>query len=43
MDYDYCYVGTQEVIYEYLQKNNIKVDLIADGRGGCYFVKPSNR
>ena len=41
-DYHSCF-GCKRAIDEYLQKNNIEVELSADGRGGSYFIKPARK
>lgn len=35
--------GCKKATDEFLKDNNLDVDLILDGRGGCYFVKPQGR
>lgn len=39
-DYGSCY-GAQKAVDEFLNNRGVKVDLIPDGRGGCYFIKPN--
>jgi len=38
-DYDTCF-GAKQAVDEFLQKINIKVELVPDGRGGRKFTKP---
>jgi len=40
-DYLSCY-GCKKAVDEFLETRNLKVRLIMDGRGGCYFSKPGN-
>ena len=40
-DYQSCY-GCEKAVDEFLKKEDIRVDMKFDGRGGCYFEKPAN-
>lgn len=37
-DYESCY-GCKKAINEYIDSNKLRVNLLLDGRGGCYFLK----
>lgn len=39
-DYGTC-VGAKKALDEFLEKKNLFVELVHDGRGGCYFQKPA--
>jgi len=38
-DYENCF-GCKKATDEFINDHNLKVNLIMDGRGGCYFIKP---
>lgn len=38
-DYQTCY-GCKKAVDEFISKNNIHANMMFDGRGGCYFIKP---
>lgn len=38
-DYQSCYL-CQKAVDEFIKNKNLSVDIIFDGRGGCYFLKP---
>ncbi len=39
-DYGTCF-GAKKALDEFLEKKNLFVELVHDGRGGCYFQKPA--
>lgn len=39
-DYLSCY-GCKRAVDEFVAKRNLSIELVFDGRGGCYFLKPA--
>lgn len=38
-DYESCF-GCKKAVDEFIARRSLNVDIVFDGRGGCYFIKP---